>query len=349
MKIILKLTSLIIKKKTATMFYSVYGDFMKKLLLAASISLSISSLNAYAETVAVENVEKDVRLTNFEQLDVNYGKKAYLMEFNEAIDIENERAASGEELYIAGLFFYGSKNYNNINKAASSFLLSARKDFEPAKYILSKLVLNRETSIITQFEALNLLKEIKNDKDYESKAAEILVDFYLENKDYDKAIIYLSKLKNKDSLYKIAKIYEYKGDKETADMIYRKAAGLGHVDSKIFMAKSYLEKDSLDTKKAISLLKEIAKTGKDPETISVAQTLLGDIYFNGNQDIYADHEEGVSWYKKAANNNYHEAMLKLHAIYLENEGSNKYRLGKNKFYIHDLGVKIRKEIYKENI
>lgn len=96
------------------------------------------------------------------------------------------------------------------------------------------------------------------------------------------------------------------------------------------------------------MLTEIADNGSNPEIVGKAQTLLGDIYFYGNQQMYADHEEGVKWYKRASDNGYYEGMIKLHKVYLENEGSNKYRLGSNKYYIHDLGEKIRKTIDDED-
>lgn len=316
---------------------------MKKLLLAISIALSINSMNVFAESAV--NASPDY----WTNIDEKYSNQVIKMDFKEAVDIEREPYSTPEELYIAGLFFYGDKNYKNLTKAANLFAASANNDFQPAKYMLGKMSFKNETNILTKFEARELLKEIKGDYYYEGKASELLVESYLDEKDYNKAISYLSRLKTKESLYKIAKIYEYKGDKETANLIYREAIVQGHVDAKIELAKRYLHEDALNTNKAISLLLEVANKGKDLELVSKAQTLLGDIYFYGNQEIYANHEKGVEWYKKASNNNYHEAMLKLHEVYLENEAGNKYRLGSNKFYIHDLGVKIRKEIYKENI
>jgi len=313
---------------------------MKKLSLVIAIASILNFGYIQAEEISVEK-------NHWNLLDEKYAKKVAEIDLIEANEIEKERYSSPQEYYIAGLFFYGDKNYKNLKKAAQLFAVGANNDFQPAKYMLARMSLKSETNLLTKFEARDLLESIKGDYYYEEKASELLIESYLNERDYNKAIKHLSKLKSKDSLYKIAKIYEYKGDKETANLIYREAVSQGYTDAKIELAKRYLSKDGLNTKKAISMLEEVASKGENHDIVSQAQTLLGDIYFYGNQDMYANHEKGVEWYKKAANNNYPEALIKLHKVYLENEPKNKYRLGSNKFYIHDLGVKIRKELYNE--
>lgn len=312
---------------------------MKKIFLTILIISSLSSINLFAEDrVISEN-------NNFNFIDEKYASQMDKIDLRTALEIENEKYSSPEELYMAGLYFYGSKKDSNIKKASILFKEAAYKGFQPAKYMIGKIVLNNESNIITKMEATEILKSIKEDYHYERKSFELLANKYINEKDYNNAIIYLSKIKDKESLYRIAKIYEYKGDKETANMIYRQAIANGYLDAKLDMAKRLLNEDVLNTKKAILLLEDVSLNGGNVENVSAAQTLLGDIYFYGNQQMYADHEKGVSYYKKASNNNYPEAMIKLHKIYLENEVNNQYRLGNNKFEIHDLGVKIRNELY----
>lgn len=316
---------------------------MKKLLLALSISIAFSSVS-FAE-VAITNT--DNKLEYWKQFDEKYANQVIKMTSDEALAIEKERFSTKEEFFIAGLFYLGDEKNQNKRKALDMFMMASDAGFVPAQYMAGKLLVTGEAGKSNLFLGKELLKRVGSsdyDEYYKDKANERLAQLALDNKNFDEAITYLSKLKSKDAMYRIAKIYEYRGDKETARVIYEKAIDQGYVDAKIEIATIYLEKESLDTKKAISMLTEIADHGTDPQIVGKAQTLLGDIYFYGNQQMYANHEEGVKWYKRASDNGYYEGMIKLHKVYLENEGSNKYRLGSNKYYIHDLGEKIRKTI-----
>jgi TPR repeat protein len=316
---------------------------MKKLLLALSISIAFSSIS-FAE-VAITNT--DNKLEYWKQFDEKYANQVIKMTPDEALAIEKERFSTKEEFFIAGLFYLGDEKNQNKRKALDMFMMASDAGFVPAQYMAGKLLVTGEAGKSNLFLGKELLKKVGSsdyDDYYKTKANEKLAQLALDNKNFDEAITYLSKIKSKDAMYRIAKIYEYRGDKETARVLYEKAIDEGYVDAKIEIATIYLEKDSLDTKKAISMLTEIADHGTDPQIVGKAQTLLGDIYFYGNQQMYADHEEGVKWYKRASDNGYYEGMIKLHKVYLENEGSNKYRLGSNKYYIHDLGEKIRKTI-----
>lgn len=320
---------------------------MKKLLLALSISLAFSSVS-FAE---IANTSSDNRLEHWKQFDEKYANQVIKMNIDEAIAIEKERFSTKEEFFIAGLFYLGDERYQNKAKALELFMVASDAGFVPAQYMAGKLLVSGETGKSNLYMGKELLQAVGSsnyDEYYKTKANERLAQLALDNKNFDEAVTYLSKLKTKDSLYRIAKLYEYRGDKETARIIYEKAIDAGYIDAKIEIATIYLEKGSLDTKKAISMLTEIADHGSNPEIVGKAQTLLGDIYFYGNQQMYADHEEGVKWYKRASDNGYYEGMIKLHKVYLENEGSNKYRLGSNKYYIHDLGEKIRKTIDDED-
>lgn len=320
---------------------------MKKLLLALSISLAFSSVS-FAE---IANTASDNRLEHWKQFDEKYANQVIKMNIDEAIAIEKERFSTKEEFFIAGLFYLGDERYQNKAKALELFMVASDAGFVPAQYMAGKLLVSGETGKSNLYMGKELLQAVGSsnyDEYYKTKANERLAQLALDNKNFDEAVTYLSKLKTKDSLYRIAKLYEYRGDKETARIIYEKAIDAGYIDAKIEIATIYLEKGSLDTKKAISMLTEIADHGSNPEIVGKAQTLLGDIYFYGNQQMYADHEEGVKWYKRASDNGYYEGMIKLHKVYLENEGSNKYRLGSNKYYIHDLGEKIRKTIDDED-
>lgn len=314
---------------------------MKKLLLALSITMAFTSVS-FAE---VATTGADAKLEYWKQFDEKYAPQVIKMTSDEAVSIEKERFSTKEEFFIAGLFYLGDEKHQNKGKALELFMVASDAGFVPAQYMTGKLLVTGEAGKTNLYLGKDLLKKVGSsdyDEYYKTKANETLAQLALDNKDFDEGIAYLSKLKTKESLYKIAKIYEYRGDKATARTIYEKAIDAGYIDAKIELAPIYLEKGSLDTKKAISMLTDIAEHGTNPEIVGKAQTLLGDIYFYGNQQMYADHEEGVKWYKRASDNNYYEGMIKLHRVYLENEGNNKYRLGSNKYYIHDLGEKIRK-------
>jgi TPR repeat protein len=319
---------------------------MKKLLLALSISLAFSSVS-FAE---VSNTADNNRLEHWKQVDEKYASQVVKMNIDEALAIEKERFSTKEEFFIAGLFYLGDEKYQNKRKALDLFMIASDAGFVPAQYMAGKLLVSGDAGKSNLYMGKDLLKTVGSsdyDEYYKSKANETLAQLALDSKNFDEAVTYLSKLKSKDSLYRIAKLYEYRGDKETARIIYEKAIDAGYIDAKIEIATIYLEKGSLDTKKAISMLTEIADHGTNPDIVGRAQTLLGDIYFYGNQQMYANHEEGVKWYKRASDNGYYEGMIKLHKVYLENEPKNIYRLGSNKYYIHDLGEKIRKTIDNE--
>ena len=320
---------------------------MKKLLLALSISLAFSSVS-FAE---VSNTADNNRLEHWKQVDEKYASQVVKMNIDEALAIEKERFSTKEEFFIAGLFYLGDEKYQNKRKALDLFMIASDAGFVPAQYMAGKLLVSGDAGKSNLYMGKDLLKTVGSsdyDEYYRSKANETLAQLALDSKNFDEAVTYLSKLKSKDSLYRIAKLYEYRGDKETARIIYEKAIDAGYIDAKIEIATIYLEKGSLDTKKAISMLTEIADHGTNPDIVGRAQTLLGDIYFYGNQQMYANHEEGVKWYKRASDNGYYEGMIKLHKVYLENEPKNIYRLGSNKYYIHDLGEKIRKTIDNED-
>lgn len=320
---------------------------MKKLLLALSISLAFSSVS-FAE---VSNTADNNRLEHWKQVDEKYASQVVKMNIDEALAIEKERFSTKEEFFIAGLFYLGDEKYQNKRKALDLFMIASDAGFVPAQYMAGKLLVSGDAGKSNLYMGKDLLKTVGSsdyDEYYRSKANETLAQLALDSKNFDEAVTYLSKLKSKDSLYRIAKLYEYRGDKETARIIYEKAIDAGYIDAKIEIATIYLEKGSLDTKKAISMLTEIADHGTNPDIVGRAQTLLGDIYFYGNQQMYANHEEGVKWYKRASDNGYYEGMIKLHKVYLENESKNIYRLGSNKYYIHDLGEKIRKTIDNED-
>lgn len=320
---------------------------MKKLLLALSISLAFSSVS-FAE---VSNTADNNRLEHWKQVDEKYASQVVKMNIDEALAIEKERFSTKEEFFIAGLFYLGDEKYQNKRKALDLFMIASDAGFVPAQYMAGKLLVSGDAGKSNLYMGKDLLKTVGSsdyDEYYRSKANETLAQLALDSKNFDEAVTYLSKLKSKDSLYRIAKLYEYRGDKETARIIYEKAIDAGYIDAKMEIATIYLEKVSLDTKKAISMLTEIADHGTNPDIVGRAQTLLGDIYFYGNQQMYANHEEGVKWYKRASDNGYYEGMIKLHKVYLENEPKNIYRLGSNKYYIHDLGEKIRKTIDNED-
>lgn len=320
---------------------------MKKLILALSISMAFSSIS-FAE---VSNTTDNNRLEHWKQIDEKYASQVIKMNRDEAIAIEKERFSTKEEFFIAGLFYLGDERSQNKRKALDLFMIASDAGFVPAQYMTGKLLVSGEAGKSNLYLGKELLKKVGSsdyDEYYRNKANENLAQLALDSKNFDEAVTYLSKLKTKDSLYRIAKLYEYRGDKETARIIYEKAIDAGYIDAKIEIATIYLEKGSLDTKKAISMLTEIADHGTNPDIVGRAQTLLGDIYFYGNQQMYADHEEGVKWYKRASDNGYYEGMIKLHKVYLENEPRNMYRLGSNKYYIHDLGEKIRKTIDNED-
>lgn len=314
---------------------------MKKAFLTILVISSIASMQLNAEEIV------NFKNNEYSSIDEKYAGKMNDFVLGDALSIEGYRYSKPENLYIAGLYFYGDKKNKNLSKAGKLFKDSAYENFIPAKYMLGKMILNGDSHIISKVEAVEMLKRIKGDSYYENKTFELLSESYLRDKDYNNAIIYLSKIKNKESLYKIAKIYEDKGDKNTAIMVYNEAIDMGSSLAKLQVARNLLHEDTLNTKKAIYLLEDVAENGKDVDSVSSAQTLLGDIYFYGNQEMYANHEKGLDFYKKASNNNHYEAMLKLHKIYIENEEDNKYRLGKNKFEIHDLGEKIRSELYDQ--
>lgn len=320
---------------------------MKKLLLALSISMAFSSIS-FAE---VANTTDNNRLDYWENFDKKYASQVIKMNMDEAIAIEKEKYSSKEEFFIAGLFYLGDEKAQNKRKALDFFMISSDAGFIPAQYMAGKLLVSGEAGKSNLYMGKDLLKTVGSsdyDEYYKTKANETLAQLALDSKNFEEAVTYLSKLKTKESLYRIAKIYEYRGDIETARVIYEKAIDAGYIDAKIEIATIYLEKNSLDTKKAISMLTEIADHAKNADIVGRAQTLIGDIYFYGNQQLYANHEEGVKWYKRASDNGYYEGMIKLHKVYLENEGNNKYRLGSNKYYIHDLGEKIRKTIDNED-
>lgn len=314
---------------------------MKKLLLALSISLAFSNF-ALAET----EFKSEPATAYWESIDKNYADQMSKIDIKEASAIENEKYSTQEERYVAGLFFYGDKSYGDKKRAFNQFKIAHKMGFTPASFMYGKMLITGESlGNRNLYLGRNILSSISGDKYYEYKANSFLADQYLQEKDFNSAISAYKKLNSRDSVYKIAKVYEYEGEKEKAYLLYKQAVADGYIEAKIDLAKRLLSKEALDTKKAISLLTEVAEKGKEPDKVSEAQTLLGDIYFNGNQDMYADVDKAVWWYKKAANNNYDEAMIKLHAVYVENEKNDKYRLGKNKDYIHDLSEKIYKKLY----
>lgn len=316
---------------------------MKKLLLAVAISIGLSGI-AHAE---ISNDSESQKLSYWSSIDEKYAKQVMEMTPQEALEIEREKYSTREELFMAGLFYYGDQKYQDKRRALDLFMASADDDFIPAIFFAGKMLISGEGGKSNMYMGQDMLASIRGDYYYVDKSNQILAEMALSRRDYTEAVKYLSKIKSKESLYQIAKIYEYRGEKEVASLVYKEAISAGFVDAKIEMATRLLEKGTLNTKRAIGLLTEVANTGTDPNIVGKAQTLLGDIYFYGNQEMYANHEEGVKWYKKAANNNYVEGMLKLQAVYLENEKDNRYRLGSNKYYLQDLSVKIRKTIENE--
>ncbi len=316
---------------------------MKKLLLAVAISFSIIG-TSFAE---ISSDPDSAKLNYWTAIDEKYANQVVNMTFKEALEIEKERYSTKEELFVAGLFYYGDEKYQDKKRALELFTASADEGFVPAQYFTGKMLVKGEGGRTKIFEGKEYLSSVKGDYYYVEKSNKILAEMALNNKEYNEAIKYLSKIKSKESLYQIAKVYEYRGEKEIANLIYKEAIGAGYVDAKIEAATKLMEKSTLNTPRAISMLKEVANNGTDPLIVGRAQTLLGDIYFYGNQQMYANHNEGVKWYKRASDNGYYEGMLKLHAVYLENEKDNRYRLGSNKYYIHDLGEKIRKTIDNE--
>lgn len=316
---------------------------MKKLFLATAISIGIMGIS-YAE---VSSNSENQKLNYWNNIDEKYAKQVIEMSSEEALEIEREKYSTKEEFFIAGLFYYGDEKYQDKKRALNLFLISADEDFIPAKYFAGKMLISGEGGKKNIYMGKDLLSSIRGDYYYVEKSNQILAEMALNEKNYNEAIKYLSKIKTKESLYQIAKIYEYRGEKEVANLIYKEAVTAGFVDAKIEMATILLQKNRLNTKRAIGLLKEVADGGTDPNLVGKAQTLLGDIYFYGNQEMYANHEEGVKWYKRASDNGFAEGMLKLQAVYLENEKDNRYRLGSNKYYLQDLSEKIRKTIDNE--
>lgn len=315
---------------------------MKKIFIGVALSLALSSFS-YAES---DSSVSNGRLAYWESIDKNYAEDVSKLNLMEATAIENEKYSSPEECYVAGLFFYADKQANNKARAFRLFKRSYKMGFGPAEYMYGKMLVTGEGGNSNLYDGQAILQSVSGDYYYEQKANEFLGDEYLKKKDFNNAIAAYNRLNSRDSKYKIAKVYEYMGEKEKAYMLYKEALGSGYVEANIEMAKRFLTKDNLDTNKAIALLKSVANNGKDPQKVGEAQTLLGDIYFNGNQQRYADFDEGVAWYKKAANNGYTEALLKLHAIYTDNELDDRYRLGKNKDYIHELSEKLYNSMYR---
>lgn len=314
---------------------------MKKLFLAISIACAIST-TAFAET---GDTQVDPFITYWEKVDKNYASEMHKVDLQEATTIEQEKYSTPEERYVAGLFFYADKSYTDKKRAFKQFKIAHNLGFGPATYMYGRMLITGESGNKNLFLGKNVLKSITGDNYYEHQANKFLAEQYLESKDFESAITHYQKMNTKESTYQIAKILEYNGEKEKAFLLYKKAIGEGYVEAKIELAKRFLNKDVLDTNKAIMLLKEVSDKGQDLEKVSEAQTLLGDIYFKGNQSMYANAHEGVEWYKKAANNGNQEALIKLHAIYSENESNDKYRLGKNKDYIHELSNKLYKNLY----
>jgi len=314
---------------------------MKKLFLAISIACAIST-TTFAET---GDTQIDPVLSYWEKVDKNYASEMHKVNLQEATAIEQEKYSTPEERYVAGLFFYADKDYADKKRAFKQFKIAHQLGFGPATYMYGKMLVTGESGNKNLFLGRNVLQSVSGDNYYEYQANKFLAEQYLQEKNFEAAIAHYQKMKTRESTYQIAKVLEYKGETEKAFLLYKQAIGEGYIEAKIELAKRLLNRDVLDTQKAIALLTEVSDKGQDLERVSEAQTLLGDIYFKGNQSMYADAHKGVEWYKKAANNGNHEALIKLHAIYSENESNDKYRLGKNKDYIHELSKKLYKNLY----
>lgn len=322
---------------------------MKKVFLVILIISSLSAVQSFAEEKEILKKNEYSFIDNeYIFLDENYLKDMSIINLRVALLVDDDLYAEPENKYIAGLYFYGNKiNKDNV-KASKLFKSAAYKYFQPAQYMLGKMVLEGDTDIVSKDEAIYLLNVIKNDNYYEKKSLQVLADYYKSNKEYMNAFDYSMRLKVKETSIRMteyAKKYGFKDYEPVEQDVSVKPITNEDVRNNLELAKIHLSEDSLDTKKSISLLEDLVLYGSDGESVSAAQTLIGDIYFNGNRQIYANHEKGIEYYKKASNNNYSDAMLKLHRIYLDNEIDNRYRLGSNKFEIHDLGEKIRKDLY----
>lgn len=260
---------------------------------------------------------------------------------NKATTLLNKENISNEDILLSGLFFYQDGKYQSMPLAIQQFYKGYLNKDAGSTYFFGLMTIKGQGIHQNRFKGLEILKKVSGDDRYESLASMKLAEYLVELDQGSASLDAYDSLKTRDKDYLIGNIHYSRGDVPKALEHYQKAVDSGFREANYPIAKEMLKSNEFDINKVVYLLEEVIDYGSDRSIIADAQMLLGDIYFLGTGYNYADHGRGVEYYKDAADLGHYAALLKLNSVYLENEEDNKYRLGKNKNYIHKLNVRIK--------
>jgi len=310
---------------------------MKKILLALSIAVSI---NAYAQDSYIDESKIDFKGNVLAEQATRYAQKPFIKDAlslspDAVASLDLDASLSGEDYYVVGLYYYISRDNKSDLKALERFKKSHDKGYAGGSYMYGRLLEHGVGGIKASFVARGILGSIEEEP-YKTYAQEYLADLYIQERNFDAAAKSYERIGTPKSIYQSGKIFDFQGNHKKALQYYETSVKNGYIGANIEIAKTYLLVDSLDNDKAINMLKEVTEKTEDLDRLTEAQELLGDIYFYGNQQQYANAKEGAKWYQKSADNGSLSALKKFHDILLIDQTQRKYNLGYSREYTRQI-------------
>lgn len=220
-----------------------------------------------------------------------------------------------------GDFYSHNENFKNLSKSYEYYRVAAREGSNYGAFMSGQMKMNGSGVEKNIFEARSILEDVKSP--YKKFANRLLAENYLITGELNKAKEKMELVKTPEALYTLSKLVKKAAPDYSFELLNR-SANMGHVHSHQGLGEHYLMKSNPNTKKAIDHLKISAVAGMEK-----SQYLLGELYFKGTSQMYADHEEGLRWYLISGQNGNEDALRKAYWILEEQENSGKYILKEN--------------------
>ncbi len=243
------------------------------------------------------------------------------MTIEEAENLEVQVFPTMVEYEKLGDFYNYDEKYKNLSKAYEYYRVAAREGSNYGQYMTGKMKLNGSGVEKNIFMAREFLEQVKSP--YQKFANRLLAESYLVTGEVSKAKEKMELVDSPEAMFTFAQLIENEDQIYALDLL-KEAADMGHVHSHQALGKHYLSKSHSNTKKAIEHLKVSAKAGMEE-----SQYLLGELYFKGSSQMYADHEEGLRWYLISGQNGNEDALRKAYWILSEQEKTEKYNIKAN--------------------
>jgi hypothetical protein len=310
---------------------------MKKLLLALSIALSV---NAYAQDSYIDETKLNFNGNKLAQEATKYAQKSLILDAltitpDSAASYDMDNSMSGEDYYVVGLYYYLSPDAKSDLKAFDRFKKSHDNGYAGGTYMYGRMLEQGVGGVKASYVARGILASIE-EQPYKNYGLEYLAGLYENERNYKAAAMIYEQINTPKSIYEAGKVYDYENDHKKALKYYNASVAQGYIGANIEIAKTYLLVDTLDTDKAVGILKDVVNRTEDLDRLKEAQELLGDIYFYGNQEHYSDVKTGAKWYQQSADNGSLSALKKFHDILLEDQTSRKYKLGYSREYTRQI-------------